>query len=325
MGHLPIPETELEPGIRPNMAPEQSVPRLSPWPPRESRGSVRVRLGQSWLSIARDNLIPDAWDLIHFNFRTQDPPAVNRYMRHYIGCCIADDGRNFDFSGADMPGKIYLPPHGYSRHAGFKFNDLVIAQLEKAHRHYPDISWQGFRFNHIDLGKIVSALRCGRAHAVFDPTLHPSEPAHWRPISNVLAISTARLTSWRARQFLVHEATHAMIDESEAEIYRWANELFAYTATALYARSVDDARVERMVKAYGARVSIWKDAYILARYLRGARRTGGRMFLGDVDTQLPDYRDPVRNLNPLANLMITIQHSATYSDVAFILEEFDGV
>jgi hypothetical protein len=326
MGHLPEPQTELEPGIKPNMAPEWSVPRLTYWPPtRECRGSVRVRMGQSWLSIARDNLIPDAWDLIHFNFRTEDPPAVNRYMRHYIGCFTSDDGRNFDFSGADTPGKVYLPPHGYSRHAGFKFNDLVIAQLEKVLRHYPDISWKGFRFNRLDLRKVIMALRSGRAHAVYDPMLDPSTPAHWEPGRDVMAISTARLTSWNARLFLVHEATHAMVDDSKALMYRWANEMFAYAATALYARSVDDARVERYVERSKKPLSIWRDAYILARYLRAAKRDNGRIFLGDVDTQLPDYRSPDRNLNPLANLITSIQNSATYSDVAFVLDEFDGV
>jgi hypothetical protein len=79
MPTLPTPKWKLEDGFTPHWTP---APALARWPPLAWRATHRVRLGDNWLSIARDNLVPDVWDLIWFNFGTDDPRKVNWYLRH---------------------------------------------------------------------------------------------------------------------------------------------------------------------------------------------------------------------------------------------------
>ena len=49
-------------------------------------------------------------DLCNFNFKTRNPPEINWYLYHKVGCRKAtQDGNNYMFSSSDQPGIIYLP------------------------------------------------------------------------------------------------------------------------------------------------------------------------------------------------------------------------
>ncbi len=88
---------------------------------------IRVKTGQSWVSIAKDLKI-DPWDLIEFNFPGTKKIKhidfqracrnVNWYLHFYVGCEVSmDERRNFAFTtgltkgqGAWKGGHIYIPP-----------------------------------------------------------------------------------------------------------------------------------------------------------------------------------------------------------------------
>jgi hypothetical protein len=74
--------------------------------------NYRVKTGDSWASIARDNGLQPA-ALIRANYRTIDPAEVNWYLHHYVGCRkTTADGHNYVFDSADSPGLIGIPQTG---------------------------------------------------------------------------------------------------------------------------------------------------------------------------------------------------------------------
>jgi LysM domain len=75
----------------------------------EGSYEYQVKTGDSWVSLAA-KLQVDPWELIRFNFKTDDPGEVNHYLRVRTGCDVpTDDGMNWRFTNSARPGKIWLP------------------------------------------------------------------------------------------------------------------------------------------------------------------------------------------------------------------------
>lgn len=319
MATLPTPRWKPEEGFTPHWSP---APPLKQWPPPAWRKRHRVALGENWLSVAKDNLVPDVWDLIWYNFETDDPRKVNRYLHHYVGCwAAADDRKNFRFTNYDEPGIVYIPPHGYARRTGLPLQALVLSQMEKSAQHFPYLILKDFHINLIGLGKVLDAMREGRITAVHDPEL--GTPAEYRQGTRkfagpAIAVRSPAIASWLSRTILVHEAVHAIVHRNSfKEIKGWQNEFLAYAVEALWGRAVDNSMAEAMVSPALHDTDITHNAYVLAHYLRRA----GKMFYGqfimrvkDVDAMLPDYRDPSRSLNPFKGLRDAIVNHKEYKD-----------
>jgi hypothetical protein len=320
MGVLPTPKWKLEAGFKPRWTPS---PALATWPPAAWRAKHKVRLGESWLSVAMTHLVPDPWDLIYFNFETEDPLKVNWYLRHYVGCwAAAPDGINFKFTSYDDPGHVYVPPHGYTRGTGLPFQALVLSQLEKAVPLFPHVAFDSFHIGPTGLKGVLDAMRDGRIEVLHDPSLPATAPASYQALKNRMRVRSASLTGWRERTILVHEAVHAIVDFRKYRLYGWQNEFLAYTTHAVWGRAADNARAEAKVGPHLMNTDIEHHAFILARYLRG---TGARTLkVEPLDTLLPDYRDPTRNLNPVAGLTHAIASHPGYADTAGLIYKRDG-
>jgi Papain-like cysteine protease AvrRpt2 len=84
---------------------------MSLWPPPDSVHAHRIKDGENWWSLQKDYSLPDPWDLIRYNFRTDDPLEVNWYLRGYVGCdTVTEDEKNYAFSSTAQPGSLFLPP-----------------------------------------------------------------------------------------------------------------------------------------------------------------------------------------------------------------------
>ena len=84
----------------------------APFPPQGGpyfKYRVGRKKSESWVTIADDFRI-DVWQLIKFNFLTEDPDEVNWYLREYVGCKdTTKDRKNWKFSQRATPGVIYVP------------------------------------------------------------------------------------------------------------------------------------------------------------------------------------------------------------------------
>jgi len=108
----PLP-TKLAPPIQNEKKPASPIKWVLPF------GAFRykVRDGDTWEKVARENYVSSAQYLIFFNFYTYVGPffrdgtdQVNWYLRNYVGCNVSrDNGRNWAFSNSADPGIIFVP------------------------------------------------------------------------------------------------------------------------------------------------------------------------------------------------------------------------
>ena len=222
---MPLPKPKHTPTFVPLMTPSPALDGY--WPPPDHRGSYRVGRDPSinWQTLAWSWGLPDVWDLIWFNFGTDDPREVNWYMHHYVGCWKSNDGRNFSFKDAD-PGLVYMPPLRYKRPAV-----LVAAMLDAKAAHFPYIAYKHIHIDRTYLLCVTRYIRSRRIKVRFASTLGTDIAAVYNDDTfwlGDLVFSSGMSLSLT----LVHEATHAILDLQKASFYRWEHELIAYLAEA---------------------------------------------------------------------------------------------
>ncbi len=91
---MPLPTPKYKPTFVPLMTPSPALDGI--WPPPGNRGPYRVGRDPSinWKILAWSWGLTDVWDLIWFQFVTDDPREVNWYMHYYLGCWKSNDGKN---------------------------------------------------------------------------------------------------------------------------------------------------------------------------------------------------------------------------------------
>jgi len=95
---------------------------ISEWPPKGAVATRWATDGNFWTharAVGRAN----PWDLIIFNFQTEDPREVNWYLQQAVGCWRLDPTGNFKFDSSltsdGTDGMIYVPPESWSPPARF--------------------------------------------------------------------------------------------------------------------------------------------------------------------------------------------------------------
>jgi hypothetical protein len=83
----------------------------------------KVTQNDSWWTLAKRPECKSsglsAVDLCYYNFKTRNPPAINWYLYHKVGCRrVTRDGQNYVFTDGDTPGIVYLPKQGHVSPAG---------------------------------------------------------------------------------------------------------------------------------------------------------------------------------------------------------------
>ena len=85
-------------------------PEITFWPPRDYAVAHKVKSEENWWKLAELYGRADPWDIIRFNFLTDNPLYVNYYLYKYVGCRKeTQDHNNYRFSTDDSPGFIYIP------------------------------------------------------------------------------------------------------------------------------------------------------------------------------------------------------------------------
>jgi hypothetical protein len=179
----------------------------------------------NWQLLAWTWGVTDVWDLIWFNFDTDEPREVNWYMPYYVGCWQSNDGKNFSFRDAD-PGIVYMLPLGYKRPA-----TLVADMLSAKSAHFPYVA---YKHVHIDRTYLLAVIRHIRSRRIKvrivklrkDELAAHGDDTFWLNFDAPPRGTNMHLT-------LLHEATHAILDLQKAAFHRWEHELIAYLAEAL--------------------------------------------------------------------------------------------
>ncbi|WP_428647667.1 hypothetical protein [Roseibium sp.] len=225
-------------------------PQQVQWPPLGHRGEYDVSKGeQDWTHAALVNLIGDPRDLVFFNFKTLNAKRVNWYLHHYVGCWRSRDKKNFDFKDA-MPGKIFLPPFGWSRHhnkipTGLK----VYSQLVRISSNYPRLVWlkRGYSVSPEELMTVANLIKKGDIPVVEDSVFLKKHSAYGAvkrahgPDGDKLILVVR--DDWSPTQIdmhtLVHEATHLLIHQKRKDSTTVEHELMARCAAEIWLYRTD--------------------------------------------------------------------------------------
>ncbi|HJQ58894.1 MAG TPA: hypothetical protein VJ890_18450 [Vineibacter sp.] len=275
------------------------APPLKAWPPAGYRDVYEVgsKMGASWRAVATGFGIPDVWDLIWFNFRTDDARKVNWYMHQKLGCYKSNDGKNFSFKGA-KPGLIYIPPFNWRRPD--TLGGKVAESLARLAPHFPYVIWSNVHVHRTDLMHIVHALRLGRIVVRHDPTL--TVLAHYDGSLNPeeLTLSSRSVRSLENRRTFVHEAVHAILDMKRYTLRRWQNELIAYAVEAVVTLHGFPAYAEQLRRGKGSN-AVERAALTLATVIHADKGMGAAAI------RLEDYQRWITNdegvmFNPFSDL-----------------------
>jgi hypothetical protein len=223
---MPVPKPKHTPTFVPLMTPGPALDGM--WPPEKHRGPYHVGRDPSinWQLLAWSWGV-DVWDLIWFNFRTDDPRETNWYMHHYLGCWRSNDGKNFSFRDAD-PGIVYMPPLRYKSLA-----TVVADEISAKAAHYPYVAYKHVHISRTWLLSVIRHIRARRIK-VRVATLRKDELAVYaRDLNMIVLNESAPPKGTNTDLTLVHEATHAIFDLQKASFPRWEHELIAYLAEAL--------------------------------------------------------------------------------------------
>lgn len=298
---MPLPTPKHKPDFPALMTPS---PALAAWPPSGYRGFYQVGSmpGTSWKIAAWSWGIPDVWDLIWFNFRTDEPRRVNWYMHHYIGCWKSNDGKNFSFKDAD-PGFIYIPPLNWKRPQRMPLGSRVAEALSRLVPYFPPyVIYYTVHVSRTDLLHIIQGIRSGRIAVRHDPTLKGAVAEYHRDGDlTELILSSTSLTNLENRRTFIHEAVHAILDMKHYTLLRWQNEFIAYAIEAQFTFSKAPSHARRLLDKKDSINQIHAAALILASF------TDADLKKGKAYIRLQDYNrllaaDAETWINPFVGL-----------------------
>jgi hypothetical protein len=175
-----IPVPKRPPDFTPAMRPPKASRLIARWPPEGFIFAQGLHGRLNWWNLARAVGRDDPWDLIIYNFATEDPAETNWYMHHFLGCWRSNDGSNFSFEDAD-PGVVYVPPATWRPPAGFKKGSRggyraslagrVAGALVRVAAICPLVTYQRLSLSGLDFALVAEHVRKGRVAVRIDPSI----------------------------------------------------------------------------------------------------------------------------------------------------------
>jgi hypothetical protein len=177
-----------------------------------------------WDLAAKVDRHSNPWDIIIYNFETEDPLEVNWYLHHAVGCWKSDDGANFSFASAD-PGKLYLPidkkwkpPTWFTKGSGANrfSNGLIntaVSLLEKAAVDFPTVKYVDTTVSAADLRKVGELLELHKITLSIEPGKLGAEGTLGMYVPAAKTIKLVRpphVNDIEMMGVLCNEATHAI-------------------------------------------------------------------------------------------------------------------
>jgi len=232
-----------------------------------------VKTGDSWATLAQP-IKMSPWDLIRYNYPglPADVQAasreVNWYLQEYVGCTkVTSNGRNYEFSTGDAPGKIWLPGGAIPLPppAPTPSPDEVARKQVLAALRDPAVGRMSFGVGRVfiiayDYERVAKAIESGIITVHVDSRLPAHMAEYWSgrgPTALDKANSFAVPPGGSDVSLLIHEATHAIFDIQNRASYTAESEGVAYVAQALFSRLKYGPSARYIVSQDPAHVISW--------------------------------------------------------------------
>lgn len=232
------------------------------WPPTDFAfaqfvgGSVEM----NWWSLARIVGRDNPWDLIIYNFQTEDPREVNFYMRTLLGCNKLYEN-NFVFFEAD-PGIIYVPPKSWVPPSRFKkgssrrkysryISHLIAPIMRRAATVCPTVTGFGFSVSAADLRTAASHVEAGDIKCQIAPEIKfQNALGKYFTDDNKFLVAREPRSTHQDVTTIAHEGIHAGMDARKVKkILVSGGEMLAFTADCVIGARLFPNEVERILKA----------------------------------------------------------------------------
>lgn len=315
--------------------------RKAPWPPKGFAFAQYVG-GDAWMnwwSLAWVAGRENPWDLIIYNFGTEDPREVNYYLKEYVGCTAVKDS-SYVFTGA-KPGIIYFPSPSwrppatyrkgssrriYSRHLAH----LVALILRKGAGACPWLKGFGHVLTPLDLRFVAHLVETRRIKCIVAPAIElMGEHAEYDFFANEFYFKREpRAGSADDVVSVVHEGIHAALDARlgarKGILNRSKNEMLAHAASAAVVARLFPGEVERRLKT-GAATGKETEYGLLFFGWAMAQRQEWQMLV-DLDQLMKvDVEDPFRGITRNIYTVLYNFVRSRYLEVWKTKDTMDGI
>lgn len=249
--------TFLGPARNPTRTPKMKTPAriIANWPPI---GSVEARIatdGNFWTH-ARSVGLENPWDLIIFNFQTEDPLEVNWYLQKAVGCWRVGPAGNFGFQSSltddGNDGLIYIPRKGWRPPSSFKkgsgagtfimgVRHSAAAILRDLSVRMPTLAYGATVMRPQDYRTIADLIETNELSIDIDPGLDGN--GGYRPDDKAIVLKfMPRIGNANHAASLANEAVHAITHYREIP-HDWLRNEYVSTVAGATAMGVTNERV----------------------------------------------------------------------------------
>ncbi|MCB1805475.1 MAG: hypothetical protein KDJ99_10105 [Candidatus Competibacteraceae bacterium] len=246
----------------------------APWPPKNFAAAHYVGFPAevNWWSLAKQVGRDNPWDIIIFNFETEDSREVNYYLETYVGCKTLV-GNSYSFWKAD-PGIIYLPHPSWRPPVKFKMGSSRSSYSAKLAKQYasiirnaaavcPVVTLNGFTITPLDLYMVANHIESNKILCTVAPEIIIKDDEYARyHLGDPPTITSYRepnASKMMDVASITHESVHAALD---ARMYKNTtvgdHELLAHAVQSIVAARLFRPQIEaKLISTSEADYGLW--------------------------------------------------------------------
>lgn len=256
-----LPGAKWTPEFKPLWRKPSTSKRIKSWPPASPFAKSEVDYLDFW-NLARKYDRENPWDIIIYNFGTEDPWEVNWYLHHAVGCWRSSDDKNFSFDNAKTadgnPGVMYIPQPSWRPDPKFvkgsgagRFLDALVSItasiLIRVARRIPTLQHGNTIVTSSGIEKIAELVTTREIAVVVDPSL--DSIARYEDLFKTITLrKVPTLRSIGMHGTLANEATHAVTHWGSRSVNLFKNETASSFVQSVTEASFGERRILRRME-----------------------------------------------------------------------------
>lgn len=316
-----LPGAHWTPDFKPMWRKPPMSRMVKSWPPVKYIDKKYARDCTSFWSLANACDRKNPWDIIIYNFNTEEPKEVNWYLHHAVGCWTSSDSRNFAFDYArtadSKDGLIYIPSPGWKPDPKFKkgsgaggFVHAMVADvytiMMRIARSIPRIQFGNTQVGPASFEELARLVNTREIAIEVEPSLGPRAKYTDKKITLRKAPSIRRYSDYGT---LANEGTHAITHRQSRKVEIFKNETTSSLTQSVVEAAMSENRVLRLMEYVGDGYDkLYFAGWVWSNYLRDTVI----LSMKDLDRDFPhpihgDMRNPKQEL-------LQYMHKAGYID-----------
>lgn len=302
-----LPGAKWNPDFKPLWSKPPASRMVKSWPPADPLKAVKADGNDFW-NLARAHGRDNPWDIIIYNFGTEEPREVNWYLHHAVGCWQSHDGKNFSCDYAQLAdgsdGQLYIPKPGWRPPASFRKGsggggyvaalvDAVWSILMNVARRIPQIHHGNTTVNGRFVEQVAELINTREIAVQVDPTLY-AEAQYYEKVITLRKMPSINHIGMHGT--LANEATHAITHMRSLTEDLYDNEICSSLVQSIAEASLSEKRILRLMQdTWSGYDRLYFPGWVWLNHFAGA----ASISLNHMNRM---YRHPVhgKEMNPVA-------------------------